>query len=75
MEVIKPTLKQFIYIIEYNSNFNFDSNNNIKFVYINLFCNKLSIQLLTNNFIIYIKKKGILKTKYKANKSLKVKVT
>lgn len=65
-EVIKPTLKQFTYIIKYNSNSNSNSNNNAKFIDIDLSCNKLNIRLLANNFITRIEKRHVLETKNEA---------
>ena len=60
---MRPIFKQFICIIDYYSNS--DSNNDVEIVDINLFCNKLSIQLLANNPIIHTKKKVYLKQKIK----------
>ena len=62
---MKQTFKQFIYVIDYNGNIDSDLDNIVKFVNINLSCNKLSIQLLANNFITYIKKTKYLKQKMK----------
>ena len=40
---MRPTLKQPIHVIDYNSSLNSDFNNNIEFVDIDLYCNKLNI--------------------------------
>lgn len=44
-------------MVEYNGNSNLDDNENIKFIDDDLPCNKQSIQLVANNFIIRFKKK------------------
>lgn len=62
-------------MINYNGNSNPDFDNNIEFVDIDLSCNKLSIQLLTNNLITCIKKNYIFEIEDKTNKLLKVKAT
>ena len=74
-EAMKSTLKQFTHMIDYNGNSDSDSNNNVEFADIDLPCNKLSVQLLGNDFITRIKKRHVFKTEDKADKSLKTKIT
>ena len=62
-------------MIMYNNNSDFGSNDNAKFIDIDLPCNKLSIRLLANDSIACTKKRRALKTKDKANKFLKIKAT
>lgn len=71
----KLTLKQSIYIIDYNGNSDSNFDNNLEFVDINLFYNKLSIHLLANDLITCIKKRHVLETEDKADEPLKTKVT
>lgn len=67
--------KWFIHIVEYNRKFNFDKQNDIKFIDIDLLYNKLSVELLANNFNIELKKKyNIVNLNNKINKILKFKV-
>lgn len=47
----------------------------MKFVDINLFCNKLIIQLLANDSIINTKKRHIFQIKDKINEFFKAKIT
>ena len=75
VEAMRLTLRQSTYVIDYNGNYDFDFDNNIEFFDIDLLCNKLSIQLLANDFITHTKKRYILEMKDKVNKPLKVKVT
>lgn len=70
---IRLTSKQSIYVIRYKNNSDCNSDNNKKFIDIDLLCNKLSIRLLANNFITYIKKRRILERKDKSNEFSKVK--
>ena len=62
-------------MIDYNGNSNFDSDNIVEFINIDLPCNELSIQLLANDSITHIKKRRIFEMEDKANKPLKAKVT
>lgn len=72
---MSPTFNEFTYVINYNSNFNSDSNKNMEFININLLYNKISIQLFVNSSITFIKKGRVLETEKKANKLLKAKIT
>lgn len=47
----------------------------MEFVDVDLFCNKLNVQLLANNTITYIKKKCVFEIEDKANGFLKIKTT
>lgn len=60
--------------IKYDSHYNSDSNNITKFVDVDLLFNKLSIQLLANNYTTPTKKCRINKTNKKAGKALKTNV-
>lgn len=62
-------------MINYNGNSDSDLHNNIKFVDIDLPCNKRSIQLLANDSITCIKKRHVLKTEEKAIEPFEAKVT
>ena len=74
-EAMRSTLKQSTHVIDYNGNSDSDSDYNIKFVDIDLLCNKLNIQLLANDFITHIKKRHKIEIKNQADKLLKSKVT
>lgn len=74
MKAIKQIFKQSICIIDYNGNIDFDLNNIVEFVNINLPYKKLSVQLLVNDSITYTKKRQILKIEDEVNKSLKSKI-
>lgn len=65
IKAIRTISKQFIYIIKLKSDSDFNSDNNMKFVNIDLLCNNLSIWLLINDFITYTKKNVYLKKKIK----------
>ena len=65
---MRSTFKQSTRIIDYNGNSNSNFNNNVKFIDINLPCNKLSIQLLVNDSITRTKKRGVFETEDKADK-------
>lgn len=43
VKLMGSILMQFICMIDYNDNFDFDSDNNVEFVDINLLCNKSSV--------------------------------
>ena len=62
-------------MIEYNGNSNSNFDHNVEFIDIDLFCNKLNIQVLPHDFIPCIKKRRKLETEDEANKLLKVKAT
>ena len=72
---MRSTLKQFTCVIDYNGDFDSDSNNNVEFVNIDLLCNKLSVQLLANNSITHTKKRYVFEMEDKADELLKAKVT
>lgn len=74
-KAIRSAFKQLIQVIDNNSNFNSNFDNNAKFVNVNLSCNKLSISLLANNTIFYIKKKCVFKIKEEVYESCKIKAT
>ena len=73
-EAMRSTLKQLTRVIAYNGDSDFDSDNNVEFVNIDLPCNKLSVRLLANDSISRIKKKRVLEMEDEANESLKAKV-
>lgn len=56
-------------MINYNSSFNSNFDNNVEFVDVNLFCNNQNIQILANNINIGTKKRRILEIKNKSDKS------
>lgn len=62
-------------MIEYNGDFDSDSDKDIKFVDVDLPCNKLSLQLLANNFITYTKKRQVIKVDDEDDKFPKSKAT
>ena len=74
-EAIVQIFKQSTCVIKYNGNSDFNIHDNTEFIDVNLSCNKLSIWLLANDSIACIKKRRILETKDKANKTFKVKTT
>lgn len=53
---MRPTLRQFTYMIDHNGNFNSDSIDIIEFIDIDLPHNKVSIRLLTKTPLSYKKK-------------------
>lgn len=59
-------------MIQYNDNFNF--NKNKEFININVFYNKLNIQLLANNLTIYLKKYLVQKSNDNTNKASKTNI-
>lgn len=59
-------------MINYISNSNSDSDNDIKFTNVDLSYNKLSIRLLVNNSIIYTTKKHVVEVEDRANETSKV---
>lgn len=73
--VLNDQIVEIWVVINYNGNFNSDSNNNAQFINIDLSCNKLNIQLLVNHTITCIKKRHVLETNNKKDKSLNVKAT
>lgn len=72
---MESTLKQSTYIIDYNSNSDFDFKNNVEYFNIDLLCNKLYVRLLANNSATHTKKKRVLKLENKVNKQPKAKTT
>ncbi len=74
-EVMRPTLKRSTRMIDYNGDSNFDSDNEVEFVDIDLPCNKLSVRLLANDSITCTKKRCILETEDEADEPSKVKAT
>lgn len=74
-KVIRPTLKQFTCVTEYNGNSDSNFNDNVEFIDVDITCNKLNIRLLDNDSITCIKKRRILKTEDIANEPPKVKAT
>lgn len=75
LEVIKSIPKQFTYIINYNSTFDYNFDNNVEFIDVDLPCNKLNIWLLANNSVTSTKKRHIIETKDKDNEPPKIKPT
>ena len=74
-KAIRPTFRQSTCWIDDNSNSDFNSDNNVKLINIDLSCNKLNIQLLANDSITYVKIRHILETKDEVNEFLKAKIT
>lgn len=75
VKIIKPTLRQSLCKIWYDGNSNSGLKNDIKFVDVDLSCNKWSLWLLINDFITRIRKKHIAEINDDVNKALKVKAT
>lgn len=73
MEDMRPTLKESTCIIECNDNSDSGSDNNIEFDDVNLFCNKQSLKLISNDSITCTKQRRIVEIKIKADENLKVK--
>lgn len=59
-------------MIEYNGNSDFNSNNNAQIINISLPYNKLIVWLWANDFMTFIKKKYVFKTKDEADELSKV---
>lgn len=73
-EVMRPNLKRFIHVVNYNSDSNSDLNNDIESD-VDLTGNKLSVRQLANNSITHNRKRHIVEMKEEVNKALKVKAT
>lgn len=74
-EPIRPTAKRFTRVIEYNCDSDSDDDDeDVEFVDVNLPCNKLSLQLLTNNCITCTKKRRLIETGDKDDELPKPKV-
>lgn len=72
-KAIMPTPMQSICRTKYNKNFNSNSDENVEFMNIDLFCNKLNLQLLANDFIICTKRDMCWKQKMKSINPRKLK--
>ena len=59
-ETRKPTPKYSPYVVEYNGNSDSDNKGDVKFVDIDLPCNKLSVQLLANDSNTHSKKRRVI---------------
>lgn len=60
VEIKKPARKYSPLITEYNINCNSDNKEDIEFVDVDLSYNKLNVQLLTNDFNTYLKKRCVI---------------
>lgn len=72
---VRPTLKQRIYFVEYNSDYNSNSDENAEFINVVQLCKKLSIHLLANASITCTKKRIVFQMNNNINKPPKVKAT